>query len=178
MFVGCKSGKLRAHIWPCKEHQSFQHYNELRISFSSIESLSVSKVSPFLFVGCVNGNISKINYLIEKDNNFRMQIDHTPLLNTTNVKYLSSHGPTNIQKTYNYVLTSINSINEQIPEKVKLQYKLTEVITRLNEEMNRMKANIKQELDEKSNLATQKLDLSMYHHLNRIVMTKLINQYR
>ena len=23
MFVGCKSGKLRAHIWPCKEHQSF-----------------------------------------------------------------------------------------------------------------------------------------------------------
>jgi hypothetical protein len=59
----------------------------------------------------MNGNISKINYLIEKDNNFRMQIDHTPLLNTTNIKYLSFNGPSNIQKAYNYVMTSNTSIN-------------------------------------------------------------------
>lgn len=51
LFVGCKSGKMRAHTWPLKEQSAFECFSEVRIGFSSISSLALSNISPLLYVG-------------------------------------------------------------------------------------------------------------------------------
>lgn len=67
LFVGCQSGKLRAHVWPQKIDQIFDHFSEIIVGYNPIQSLTLSNINHLLYIGCVNGNISKIKYLLDRD---------------------------------------------------------------------------------------------------------------
>ena len=51
LFCGCRSGKVRAHIWPVRETDTFEYYSEIRVSFAGISSLRLSSLSQQLYVG-------------------------------------------------------------------------------------------------------------------------------
>ncbi len=51
-----------------------------------------------------------------------------------------------VEKLYRFVLANSSSINEQLPEKARLEYKLSEVIAKLNEEMHKLKYEVKDQI--------------------------------
>lgn len=56
------------------------------------------------------------------------------------------NGNNNIEKVYKFVVANYSSANEELPEKMRLEYKLSEVINKLNEEMQKLKSEIKEEI--------------------------------
>ena len=56
------------------------------------------------------------------------------------------NGNNNIEKVYKFVVANYSSANEELPEKMRLEYKLSEVINKLNEEMHKLKSEIKEEI--------------------------------
>ena len=56
------------------------------------------------------------------------------------------NGNSNIEKVYKFVVANYSSANEELPEKMRLEYKLSEVINKLNEEMQKLKSEIKEEI--------------------------------
>lgn len=50
------------------------------------------------------------------------------------------NGNNNIEKVYKFVVANYSSANEELPEKMRLEYKLSEVINKLNEEMHKLKS--------------------------------------
>lgn len=56
------------------------------------------------------------------------------------------NGNSNIEKVYKFVVANYSSANEELPEKMRLEYKLSEVINKLNEEMHKLKSEIKEEI--------------------------------
>lgn len=67
LFVGCASGKLRAHIWPLKEEQYFDQFSEIRIGFTPIQSMALSNLHYNLYIGSSSGNTSKVKFVIDRD---------------------------------------------------------------------------------------------------------------
>jgi hypothetical protein len=106
LFVGCKSGKVRSHVWPIKESSTFEHYSEIRVGFGAVSCLSLSNLSSILYVGSVNGNISKVKYTVDRDKGLGTTKEHNLLLSDRNFRYFSNMGCSSIEKTYKYVLTS------------------------------------------------------------------------
>lgn len=92
LFVGCRSGKLRAHIWPLKDQSSFECFSEVRTGFSPISSLALSNVSPLIYIGTQNGNISKVKYRIDRDKCLDTEKEHNLLLSDKNFRYFSLQG--------------------------------------------------------------------------------------
>lgn len=43
--------------------------------------------------------------------------------------------------------------------------------------MHKLKSEIKEEIEEKIKQSTNKFDINLYHHLNRMITTKLSTQY-
>lgn len=78
LFAGCASGKLRAHLWPLKD-DNFEYFSEIRIGFSPICSLALSKLNYFLYIGSGNGNTSKVKFLIDRDRGTMSTNTHSPL---------------------------------------------------------------------------------------------------
>ena len=64
------------------------------------------------------------------------------MLSDRNPRYLNLQNFNTIEKMYKYVLQNGGFIAEDLPEKLKLEYKLTEVIQKLNDEMKKLKCNI------------------------------------
>ena len=56
------------------------------------------------------------------------------------------NGNNNIEKVYKFVVANYSSANKELPEKMRLEYKLSEVINKLNEEMHKLKSEIKEEI--------------------------------
>lgn len=106
LFTGCKSGKLRAHIWPLKEQSAFSFYSEIRLSFNPITTLALSNISPLLYAGDQNGNVSKLKYAIDRDKGIDTEKDHNLLLTDRNFKYFSMHGASNVERMYRFVLAN------------------------------------------------------------------------
>ena len=52
------------------------------------------------------------------------------------------------------------------------------MINKLGEEMNKLKTNIRDELDEKSKLTMEKVDFGLLHHMNHMIAQKLYLQLR
>ena len=50
-----------------KDDQSFDVYSEIRIGFAVIQSLALSNLNYFLYIGCANGNTSKVKFVIDRD---------------------------------------------------------------------------------------------------------------
>ena len=51
------------------------------------------------------------------------------------------------------------------------------MISKLNEEMKKLKSEIKGEIEEKMKMNTDRFDIDLYHHLNKMITTKLATQY-
>ncbi len=83
-----------------------------------------------------------------------------------------------LEKVYRFVLSNPALAQEEVPEKARLEYKLSEVIGKLGEEMARLKEEIREEIEEKSRLAKRKFDVNLFHHLNKIITTQLNTQYQ
>lgn len=89
---------MRAHVWPMKDEQTFDTYSEIRIGFSPIHSLALSHLNYFLYIGCLNGNVSKVKFLIDRD---RAALNNNsnapnPLFTESNLKYVNMSGNSNI----------------------------------------------------------------------------------
>ena len=132
LFTGCRSGKVRGHIWPIKDNDTFENYSELRSCFSSVSCLALSNITPLLYIGCSNGNVSKIKYGIDRDKGIDLNKEHNLLMTDRNFRYLSI-GTNNIEKMYRFVLSnSTSAITEELPDRMRLEFKLSEVIQKLN----------------------------------------------
>jgi hypothetical protein len=113
LFVGSCSGKLRAHIWPMKDEQIFDHFTEIRIGFTSIQSMTLSNLHHYLYLGSASGNTSKVKFFIDRDRgNNSSSIDNSPLFAESSLKYVNMNGNNNIEKVYKFVLANSSSINE------------------------------------------------------------------
>jgi hypothetical protein len=85
----------------------------------------------------------------------------------------------NIEKVYSFVLSNnLNLSSDELPDKVCLEFKLSEVINKLKEEMRKLKANIREELEEKSKMTMEKVDFGLLHHMNHMIANKLYQQLR
>ena len=85
----------------------------------------------------------------------------------------------NIEKVYSFVLSNnLNLSSDELPDKVCLEFKLTEIINKLKEEMRKLKANIREELEEKSKMTMEKVDFELLHHMNHMIANKLYLQLR
>lgn len=107
LFTGCRSGRIRSHIWPMKDQDTFESYSELRIGFAPITCLSLSNISPTLHAGAANGNIARLKYTINRDRGIGTTKEHNLLFTDRNFRYLGSIS--NIEKIYKFVLT--NALN-------------------------------------------------------------------
>jgi hypothetical protein len=65
-----------------------------------------------------------------------------------------------LEKCYKYVLSSNTTTMAESPEKLKLEYKLNEIITRMNGQMKNFKKVIRDKLIEKETMATGKINFN------------------
>jgi len=96
-----------------KDEQSFDTYSEIRIGFTPIHTLALSHLSYYLYIGCQNGNVSKVKFVIDRDRGVVGNGSNTPhpLFTDSNLKYINMSGNSNIEKVYKYVLVNSSSAN-------------------------------------------------------------------
>ena len=95
-------------------------------------------------------------------------------------RYFRTFTPQNsIEKAYHFILSNTSMVSEDdLPDKVCLEYKLNEVIQRLKDEMRKLKSDIRSELDYKSKMTLEKVDFSLLHTMNYMIVNKLYSQLR
>ena len=89
------------------------------------------------------------------------------------IKYLKMNRDINLEKVYRFTQASHLSVHEELPEKARLEYKLSEVMTKLNAELGKMKRDVNREVEEQEQQTNQDTDLNVYHHIAKMISTKL-----